>query len=729
MDDKTFSERLNLIRVGSYWRRIDDDAIGTILEIRDDNSNNLIVRWAHSSFEGTRAGEYDKYEFVRKWVPIDPIRTIKAEDRGTNDFPVKSDSIWKSNKTGDIVKVLTEPDASYPSVNYITLNDTTGNLPISHVDKAVFIAEHTLLRDNDNGALYRHNKNPNTYLKVIETTKKPSIMGGITYVKYRVIKHDSVEDGHECLIVTFHQCCHLLSLDPEKEWTVPMDSVQTIKNVNIEITVGSIWRNVKGAEEYKGRLIKVVHINGNMISWRYLANAEGLHDIEPNSHGAKTTCDSSFLYYFEKVQDNDNGAIYQPFNRVHDVRENPGKYQMVKVVETNVSTTGDGSDYTYGMIKYITVPIASYAYSLTLEEFHSNFELVSLNPAEEVSTDTNDSTDSEKHMDPNKGESKMENNNTYLKTDTSKLEDFGTGAKREDKTGKGRYDLIPGDIMSDFEDFAWEEYFKLGTTTCSPTDVSRSAYFDDWTNVDLYYDFMFNVVSLFFVPSVDREECEDDNGEISYEITWDGFRAGLYNMRNALAKHYEAGAAVHGVDNWKKGLPIYGSERGGCFLDSMRRHTDQALQGKVDEPHATAAIWNAIGAIWTLKHRKHSAMYQNASAVKAERKDQVDSLLSSIYGFTARNDIRQTADRDINIVEEPKTAKLSSDDEKFNITKWPEGVDIEPDHLYHACVGNDIPGKKILNYKNLPDVDLLLEGGFNNIVDSVLKPRTNNDKK
>ena len=620
MDDKAFSERLNLMSVGSRWRRIDDDAIGTILEIRDDNSNNLIVRWTHPSFEGSRAGEYDKYEFARKWVPIDPIRTIKAEDRGTNDFPVKADSIWKSNKTGDIVKVLIEPDASYPSVDYINLNDATGNQMISHVDKAVFIAEHTFLRDNDNGALYRHNKNPNTYLKVIETIKKPSVMGAIDYVKYRTINGDSVEEYDDCLIVIFHSCCHLLSLDPGKEWTVPIDSVQTIKNVNNEITVGSIWRNVKGAEEYKGRLIKVVHTSGNMISWRYLANAEGCPEIEPNNNGTKTTCDSLFLYGFKKVQDNDNGAIYQPFNRAHDVRENPDKYQMVKVVETKVSTTADGSDYTYGMIKYTTVPIASCVYSLLCEEFHSEFELVSLNPAEEVSTGTKDSTDSEKRMDPNKGESKMENNNTYLKTDTSKLEDFGTGAKREDKTGKGRYDLIPGDIMSDFEDFAWTEYFKNGTTTCSPTDVSKSAYFDDWTNVELYYDFIFNVVSLFFVPSADREECEDDNGEISYEITWDGFRAGLYAMRNALAKHYEEGAKIHGIDNWKKGLPVYGSQQGGCFLDSMRRHTDQALQGKVDEPHATAAIWNAIGAIWTLKHRKHSAMYQNASAVKAERK-------------------------------------------------------------------------------------------------------------
>ena len=603
MDDKTFSERLDLICEGSWWKRIDDDAVGTILEIRDDNSNNLIVRWTHPSFEGSRAGEYDRYEFARKWVPL--------------GVPIKVDSIWKSNKTGDIIKVLIEPDVSYPSVHYINLNDTNGHQGMSHMDRAAFITEHTFLRDNDNDALYRHNKNPNTYLKVIETTKKQTCMGAIEYVKYRVIKGDSIEDGHECLIVIFHSCCHLLSLDPEKEWTVPTDSIRTIKNVNNEITVGSIWRGVQGMEEYnKGRLIKVVHINGSLISWRYLANAEGCPDIELNRYGTKTTCDSSFLYCFEKVQDNDNGAIYQPFNRVHDAKENPGKYQMAKVVTTVTSTTAEGSIYAYGTIKYVVIPVSARVYSMNLEEFHSDFELVSLNPAEEFCADANDPNYSRKLMNPNKGESKMENSKeTYLKTDTSKLKDFGTGAKREDKTGKGRYDLIPGDVMNELEYFAWVEYFNNGSTTCSATDVSKSAYFDDWTNVELYYDFIVNVISYFFAK--DHIECTDDCGEISYEVDWNIFRSGLYEMRKQLALHYEAGAVVHGVDNWKKGLPVYGSERGGCFLDSMRRHIDQALMGLTDEPHAVAALWNAFCAVWTLKNKP--ANTTNSSEYKAER--------------------------------------------------------------------------------------------------------------
>ena len=388
---------------------------------------------------------------------------------------------------------------------------------------------------------------------------------------------------------------------------------------NIGVTVGSIWRGAKGMEECnKGRLIKVVHINGNLISWRYLANAAGCPAIKLHRYDTKTTCESSFLYCFEKVQDNDDGAIYRPFDRTHDSEEKPGKYQMVKVVETNVSPTPGG--FVYGEIKYVVVPVPADVYSMNLEDFHSEFELFSLNPAKEFCVDTNDPNYSRKLIDPNEGESKMENSKeTYLKTDTSKLKDFGTGAKREDKTGKGRYDLIPGDVMSELEDFAWETYFNNGSTTCSATDVSKSAYFDDWTDVELYYDFIVNVISYFFAK--DRLVCLDDCSEISYEVNWYTFRSGLYEMRKQLALHYEAGAVVHGVDNWKKGLPVYGSERGGCFLDSMRRHIDQALMGLTDEPHAVAALWNAFCAVWTLKNKPENITTKPEEETKSKDRE------------------------------------------------------------------------------------------------------------
>ena len=705
----------SLLVIGSWWKNKTDGRIGYITDMQD-KKGLVIIRYTDPSIlaSETRVGSYCKYDFLRQWEII-------------LDIPVKFDSIWKSNKTGNIVKVLIEPDVSYSSVYYINLNDTTGHQGMSHMDRAAFITEHTFLRDNDNGALYRHNKYPNMYLKVIETTKKQSSLIGIVYVKYSVIEGDSVEDDNESAIATFHSCCHLLSLDPEKD-KVPMDNTKTIKSEDEEakrlkskyhkiakelrdvakecdITIGSIWKEVRGCDpEHVGSLVKVTVIFGDIIKLTRIG-----YDVKEEG----STCRSLFLYCFEKVQDNDDGAIYRPFDRTHNSEENPYKYQMVKVVETNSSTTPESS-FVYGTIKYITIPVSSSVYSVNLEEFHSDFELVSLNPAEVeskledetiapqqvtwdgaiwyhtnggvhvaitikeendvvwyVTSDNNapgiywqmpleewvktytlyegtvkpscypegsfdkmieDTKERYErvakmlkeredlrnktgiHYGSIENEPIMENSKeTYLKTDESKMKEFSSGAKREDKSGKGRYDLIPGDVMADFVDYAWDTYFNEGPMTICDTDVSLSAYFDDMTNKELFFEFILNMTCLFFTKLEDLDETTDCVGERSYVVTWEAFHEALYEMREALAKHYEAGAKVHGVNNWKKGIPISDSERGGNFVDSMRRHTDQALRGLTDEPHPISAIWNAFAAVWTLSHN-HTPIERNEHA-------------------------------------------------------------------------------------------------------------------
>jgi hypothetical protein len=197
---------------------------------------------------------------------------------------------------------------------------------------------------------------------------------------------------------------------------------------------------------------------------------------------------------------------------------------------------------------------------------------------------------------------KADKKETYLNTDKSKMKEFSSGAKREDKSGKGRYDLIPGDIMADFVNYAWKEYFNEGPMTICDTDISLNAYFDDMSDEELFFEFILNMTCLFFTDHEKLDETTDCVGERSYVVTWGDFHKALYEMRELLAKHYEAGAKVHGVNNWKKGIPISDSERGGNFVDSMRRHTDQALRGLDDEPHAISAIWNAFSAIWTLRN-------------------------------------------------------------------------------------------------------------------------------
>ena len=88
--------------------------------------------------------------------------------------------------------------------------------------------------------------------------------------------------------------------------------------------------------------------------------------------------------------------------------------------------------------------------------------------------------------------------------------------------------------------------------------------------------------------------------ELIHEITFDDFMEEFNLMLEKLAKHYETGAKLYGVNNWKNGIPIMEAEKGGCFLDSMRRHLKQFINGEQDEPHMISCIWNALGILWTL---------------------------------------------------------------------------------------------------------------------------------
>ena len=440
---------------------------------------------------------------------------------------------------------------------------------------------------------------------------------------------------------------------------------------------GSIWEATRGCgQAAKGKQIKILSLMGDLVEWAFLDNFEKEMD--------HCTCKSSFLYCFTRIADNDNGAVYR------SIKPPIG---MVKVKNTKPSfSISPITVHVVSSVEYTEIKPQEDCKSFITngKDFHVNHELFSMNPEKDFTIPVS----KERTISvPNEEETKMENNDTYLKTDASKLEDFGTGAKREDKSGKGRYDLIPGDVMHDFEDYVEKAFTGCEGVIKSPTevDVSSSAYFNDWQDKNNYYKFIVNVTAWNFVRTpIDKDE-----------MTYVEFRKGFYEMRKALAKHYEEGAKVHGVDNWKKGLPIYGSERGGCFLDSMRRHTDQMLQRKTDEPHAVAALWNAFCAVWTLKHRPHSAMYQNASAVKAEEKpksthfDMVDSAIDALK-YMSEN-------------KEETEITAPSFGEKFKITKWPEGFDFGSVNFEEKC-------KKILNDRNLVDINHPI---FNDIIDSI----------
>ena len=64
----------------------------------------------------------------------------------------------------------------------------------------------------------------------------------------------------------------------------------------------------------------------------------------------------------------------------------------------------------------------------------------------------------------------------------------------------------------------------------------------------------------------------------------------------ALARHSALAIIKYPVRNWEKGIPL------SRFTDSALRHMNQFMEGKADEDHLIAALWN-IMALWTTRHR------------------------------------------------------------------------------------------------------------------------------
>lgn len=62
----------------------------------------------------------------------------------------------------------------------------------------------------------------------------------------------------------------------------------------------------------------------------------------------------------------------------------------------------------------------------------------------------------------------------------------------------------------------------------------------------------------------------------------------------ALAIHFEKGCLKYGDRNWEKGIPIH------SFLDSAIRHLVQVIDGRDDENHLIAALWNLTCAYQTI---------------------------------------------------------------------------------------------------------------------------------
>lgn len=158
-----------------------------------------------------------------------------------------------------------------------------------------------------------------------------------------------------------------------------------------------------------------------------------------------------------------------------------------------------------------------------------------------------------------------------IKQDKENIE-YSTGAKREDKTGKGRMDLIPVSTLIIHRGLQYDEIKFLEDTNLEDVIESLQITLRSW------------------LCKLGEEEFGAGGLSDTQEYT-----IGMI----ALSKHFEEGGILKGDHNWKKGLPVK------LYFSAALRHYIQHYANKEgvifdDEYHLRAAVWNISAALETI---------------------------------------------------------------------------------------------------------------------------------
>lgn len=143
--------------------------------------------------------------------------------------------------------------------------------------------------------------------------------------------------------------------------------------------------------------------------------------------------------------------------------------------------------------------------------------------------------------------------------DSGERQEFSTGAVRDVQVDKGRCDLMPLDIVSEFMVMKPEKDY-----------LSYIADFQETEN----YESLIGAAASF----ADKYFADRETAVLEYAI------------------QLENGAIKYGPRNWQKGIPL---DR---YVDSGIRHYMKHLRGDDDERHDRAALWNMLCGAWTRKH-------------------------------------------------------------------------------------------------------------------------------
>lgn len=148
--------------------------------------------------------------------------------------------------------------------------------------------------------------------------------------------------------------------------------------------------------------------------------------------------------------------------------------------------------------------------------------------------------------------------------DSGNRREFETGAVRDIQEGKGRCDLLPLDVISDWT---------------GDNVFANIGKFIETRNEE----YIHNAIDMFVA--------------IAYDNNSNVLAGRMYTAILEVAKHYGEGCKKYGERNWEKGIPLH------CYIDSGVRHYLKWQRGDNDERHDRAFVWNMLGALWTLKHK------------------------------------------------------------------------------------------------------------------------------
>ena len=184
-------------------------------------------------------------------------------------------------------------------------------------------------------------------------------------------------------------------------------------------------------------------------------------------------------------------------------------------------------------------------------------------------------------------------------------------ATRNSKEGKGRFDLIPEDVLSE----CFEGYLNISYDRFPKTKAYKCAIEEDYIRAIIFitqseYRYQYN-------PS--------DNVHNTLPAVLE-----FSNMVKDLAIHFQKGAEMYGERNCEKGIPLW------SFRDSGIRHLTQYINGETDEPHHVSAIWNFVMAEWTKIH--HPERCEKSQSIKKPNVD--ESITTASDNISCVDDVK-----------------------------------------------------------------------------------------